>query len=73
MLKKYIKFLEKQLKAKDEEIKELGEIVQQYLIPSKNYDAVIKAKDEEIERLKVQLINAFNDTGIPKYRVEKQQ
>ena len=41
-----------QLKAKDEEIKELGEIVQQYLIPSKNYDAIIKAKDEEIERLK---------------------
>ena len=43
--------LEAQLKAKDEEIKELGEIVQQYLIPSKNYDAIIKAKDEEIGRL----------------------
>ena len=43
---------EAQLKAKDEEIKELGEIVQQYLIPSKNYDAIIKAKDDEIELLK---------------------
>lgn len=43
---------EAQIKTKDEEIKELGEIVQQYLIPSKNYDAIIKAKDEEIERLK---------------------
>ena len=43
---------EAQLKAKDEEIKELGEIIQQYLIPSKNYDAIIKAKDEEIDRLK---------------------
>lgn len=43
---------EAQLKAKDEEIKELGEIIQQYLIPSKNYDAIIKAKDDEIERLK---------------------
>lgn len=46
---------EAQLKAKDEEIKELGEIVQQYLIPSKNYDAIIKAKDEEIELLIAEL------------------
>ena len=44
-----------QLKAKDEKIKELGEIVQQYLIPSKNYDAIIKAKDEEIHYLKTQM------------------
>ena len=43
---------EVQLKARDEKIKELGEIVQQYLIPSKNYDAIIKAKDEEIYMLK---------------------
>ena len=49
---------EAQLKAKDEEIKELGEIVQQYLIPSKNYDAIIKAKDEEIRRLN----NLYADT-----------
>ena len=47
---------EAELKAKDEEIKELGEIVQQYLIPSKNYDAIIKAKDDEIERLKAELL-----------------
>ena len=50
--------LREQLKAKDEEIKELGEIVQQYLIPSKNYDAIIKAKDEEIKRLN----NLYADT-----------
>ena len=43
---------EAQLKAKDEEIKELGEIVQQYLIPSKNYDAIIKAKDEITQDIK---------------------
>ena len=49
---------EAQLKAKDEEIKELGEIVQQYLIPSKNYDAIIKAKDEEIVRLKLELFRS---------------
>ena len=49
---------EAQLKTKDEEIKELGEIVQQYLIPSKNYDAIIKAKDDEIERLKEHITHA---------------
>ena len=51
---------EAQLKTKDEEIKELGEIVQQYLIPSKNYDAIIKAKDEEIERLKEHITHLQN-------------
>ena len=50
---------EAQLKTKDEEIKELGEIVQQYLIPSKNYDAIIKAKDEEIEMLQRRLYHAY--------------
>lgn len=48
-----------ELKAKDEEIKELGEIVQQYLIQSKNYDAIIKAKDEETERLKAESKQAY--------------
>ena len=61
-LRKQIKLLQSNscLKDKDEEIKELGEIVQQYLIPSKNYDAIIKAKDEEIERLKDQLSSVHN-------------
>lgn len=35
------------------------------------HDAQLRAKDEEIERLKAQLINAFNDNGIPTYRVEE--
>ena len=51
-------FYEAQLKAKDEEIKELGEIVQQYLIPSKNYDAIIRDKDEEIVKLKLELFRS---------------
>ncbi len=36
-----------------------------------DHEAQLKAKDEEIEKLKLQLLNAHNDTGIPTYRVEK--
>ena len=42
---------EKLLKAKDEEIKELDEIAQQYPITSKNYDVIIKAKYDKIRGL----------------------
>lgn len=45
---------EAQLKAKDEEIKEL------------HSRAVM-----QIEKLKLHLLNAHNDTGIPTYRIEK--
>ena len=41
-----------QLKAKDEEIKNLSEIIQQYLIPSKNYETIIRGKNETIAELK---------------------
>ena len=51
------------MKAKDEEIKELGEIVQQYLIPSKNYDEIIKAKDDEIRRLNNLYADTIKDLG----------
>ena len=52
MYKSILDKAEAQLKAKDDEIKELGEIVQQYLIPSKNYDAIIIDKDKDIEMLR---------------------
>lgn len=62
-----------ELKAKDKITQDIKEA---YELKSIAYDLLLEAiqlKDEEIERLKVQLINAFNDTGIPRHRVEKQQ
>lgn len=40
-----------EIKAMEEHIKELEEIMQQYLIPLRNYEAELRAKDEHIKEL----------------------